>query len=267
MNAGLLGRIFGASTYDPNRKPGALPALPLATHTLQALAALGEACGGRDVWFNALLSDIRPENRWRALLYITAAGIPGVRPDLHEELSHPDSRVRAWTCYALGEGTLPGSIEHLQQMPRDSSRRVRYQARRALAVRGARRRGRPYGTGNPAVIVSDDDPQVQAHLTGLLRESGIPCAAASTVEETIQKARALQAALIITDNQKQDDNTSGLHMAERFSRDDELKEILLLMLSVDRIGGAFLWHGGDAYLHKVDDLDDLGPLVRAMLSV
>lgn len=128
-------------------------AKPLDASTLEGIEALAEVYGGRDVWLTALMQDSQPANRWRALLYIAAAGISGIRPDLHEELAHPDSRVRAWTCYALGAAGLPGAVPRLQGMTEDSSRRVRFQAVRALAAYGARRRGRPFGTGNPVVLI------------------------------------------------------------------------------------------------------------------
>ena len=100
------------------------------------------------------------------------------------------------------------------------------------------------------IIVSDDSALIQMQLAHKLTSKGYLVTSATTEEETITFAQDLAPAAIITDNQKGRDNMNGLRMTPSLSRQDDLKEVVLLMFSADEVEGAFLWSGGDCFVHK-----------------
>ena len=235
---------------------------------LEGLNHLGDAYGDERYWYEVVLQDERPENRWRALLVLAARGYPDARPDLADESYHENSRIRAWACFAMGASRQRLFRGDLERHSGDPVRRVRFRAYRALAALGFDPNILPVaGEDNLTVLISDDDEAARETIAGILREAGIPCTTAATVEETVAKAASLSPAIVVTDNQKGADNTAGLHMAARFARDRHLQAITLVMLSDDRVGGPFLWYGGDHYLHKTRDLKHLVPLVNLLLRV
>jgi len=74
-------------------------------------------------------------------------------------------------------------------------------------------------------------------------------------------ALLLKPLAIVTDNQKGRDNLSGLNMTWDICRIPELRETVLFMLSADYVEVAFLWGGGDCFIHKGDLVNPGKPVV------
>jgi hypothetical protein len=67
------------------------------------IASLANAYGGIKFWPENLRPNMNPDAIWRALLYIGSITKTGFEPQIRQLLVHNDSRVRAWTCFALGQ--------------------------------------------------------------------------------------------------------------------------------------------------------------------
>ena len=219
------------------------------------LSMLGAAYGGAPFWYEILREDARPENIWRSLLFLASASARRCEEPIRNRLHHPNSRVRGWACFALGELNDEAARPRLQELADDPSARVRRQARQALLRLnrhgGRQPASRPRSEAAEAlVLISDDSGRVQDQLASVLRPRGFPLAFASSEDETIEMAQRLCPWAILTDNQKGRDNLSGLRMTERLPSLPGLEETILLMMTADSVEGAFLWAGGDAFFLK-----------------
>jgi hypothetical protein len=99
-------------------------------------------------------------------------------------------------------------------------------------------------------LVSSDAPEAQARLGIQVKERRCRIGYAPTERETVDAALRLKPLAIVTDNQKGRDNLSGLNMTWDICRLPELRETILFMLTEDRVEPAFLWNGGDWFIHK-----------------
>lgn len=211
--------------------------------------------GGSIFWNDILATDVYPENLWRGMLYIGCAKLPGFNHQIYMKLNHPDSRVRAYGCFALGQLIERRALQRIDQLIFDPSPRVRVHARFAHNVLT----GEQFADGEQndqkdipkeRVLISEDSGVAQDQIIEGLAGIEIEIEVASTMEETIEKAHQWKPSLIITDNQKWGDNTNGLRMISEISRTPELQNILLFVLTADTIEAAVLWHGGDLHFHK-----------------
>lgn len=217
---------------------------------------LGDAYGGPRFWYELLREDSNPDNVWHALLYIACVASPGPEPAIRHKLLHPDSRVRAMACFALGRYRDEISADPLRRLCGDPSPRVRVHARTALAaiIDPLYVPRPPYAATSatpPTILISEDSLHGQDGVAEALQPLGLNIACAAEATETIEMARRLRPVMVVTDNQKGRDNTAGLRVTEAVSRDPQLRETILLMSSADPLDGVFLWHGGDCYTHKV----------------
>ena len=220
----------------------------------QQVRMLAGAYGAPRFWLEVLATDSHPLNISRALLVLAHCDLPAPLDLIRSRLGHADSRVRAWACTCLGRRGDGGSLDQLDHLTADPSPRVRCHARRALRALGAGPHhcgAPPAGAAGQLALVSEDSPIARRTLAEVLRRNGVNVAAAACEQETLRKARALRPSLILTDNQKHRDNTSGLRMTEALAADPALSETLLFMVSADPVEGLFLWNGGDAFVHKV----------------
>jgi CheY-like chemotaxis protein len=118
-----------------------------------------------------------------------------------------------------------------------------------------------------SVIVSDDSPHNAEMYGRLIRNLGCQVAVARTEAGTLTEARRTPPDLVVTDNQKWRDNSSGLRMTEELAGDPSLSEIVVIMASADPIEAAFLWNGGDHFIHKrFGSLYQVGHLVQEYLA-
>jgi len=223
-------------------------------------------------WLQNLERDANPDATWRTLMVLGCMGDPHHAHLAYQFMVSNDSRVRAWACFALGQMRDRGSLKELEGLCHDPSTRVRVQAHQAIsAIRGMhhhlRHRTDHHNGNNKLILISDDAVKVQNNLSGALAMMGFRVAVAASEGETLQKARHLKPAAIITDNQKGHDNLSGLNMTWDICRDAELRETLIFMLTADCIEPVFLWHGGDYYLTKsVDPLEKVIGVVSDYLQ-
>jgi CheY-like chemotaxis protein len=233
----------------------------------QDVVRLGDAHGGPPFWYEVLREDSNPDNIWRALLYIGCLGISGPEPAMRYKLHHPDSRVRAWACFALGQLNDETAVERIAELETDPSSRVRIHAEDAIGSIVGHSPPNENGNdrepiGEALILISDDSAGVQNQLASALEPLGYPLAFASNEDETLAMALDLHPAAIITDNQKGKDNLNGLRMTGKIANHPELREVVLFMLTADALEGAFLWNGGDYFLQKTPECVSM--LITAM---
>ena len=221
----------------------------------QKIIDAAEVYGGAIFWNDILMSDGYAENLWRGMLFVGCARLPGYNHQVYSKLNHPDSRVRAYGCFALGQLGEMKALNRIDSLMFDPSPRVRIHARFAhQTLTGDRFNGDENtpreGAHKDKVLISEDSGLAQEQLIEGLTGLNLDLEVASTAEETIDKALQLRPRVIITDNQKWGDNTSGLRMISQISRTPELQEIVIFMLTADPIEAALLWHGGDMHFIK-----------------
>lgn len=221
--------------------------IPLLSAAEQVRMLAG-AYGAPRFWLEVLATDSHPLNLRRALLVLAHCDLPAPLDLIRSRLGHADSRVRAWACTCLGRRGDGGSLDQLDHLAHEASPRVRWHARRALRALGFAPPA--LRNGGCLALVSEDSAGVRRTLADLLKRLGVNVAAAACQQETLRRALALRPSLILTDNQKLRDNTSGLRMTEALAAAPALSETLLFMFSADPVEGLFLWNGGDAFVHK-----------------
>jgi len=233
----------------------------------QQVLMIGNAHGGPPFWYEILREDTNAESIRRALLFVGCLGAHGCEEAVRNKLHHPDSRVRAWACFAAGELQDEEARPTIRTLMADSSARVRRQARHALVSLdsgGSRLASRHIGAPpeDALVLISDDSGRMQDQLASVLRPKGFRLAFASSEDETYEMAARLWPWAVITDNQKGRDNLSGLRMTQRLASAPGHRETIVFMMSADFVEGAFLWNGGDRYLPKIGPT--LVPLVSSI---
>lgn len=223
------------------------------------ILAIASAYGGDDFWLENLVSEASPEAIWRALLVYGCRRRQGHEAHMRRLLTHSDSRVRGWACFALSQVGDSEAAERMDAMRADPSSRVRAQARRAIAVLGS---GGAFSHLCPSaippdqslILISEDDANTRAMYEAFLTAHGYRVALASTEEETRSLALALRPQMILTDNQKGRGNLSGLNMTWDIARTHELRETVIIMVTADSAEPVFLWNGGDYFVHKPCDM-------------
>jgi len=122
-------------------------------------------------------------------------------------------------------------------------------------------------TRNTRILVVDDEPDVHVLLEKMLGSQGYTVDAAYSADEAFKVMEANRPDLIILDLMMP--ATSGLTMLERIREDDNLRDILVLIVSArdeqsDRIEG--LSHGADDYVSKPFHLRSLVRKIEHMLD-
>ncbi len=230
----------------------------------QSILGIAQAYGN-------LVPGMNPDATWRALLVVGA-----MKGTQYAELSQrllvsPDSRVRAWACFALGQMKDESALEQIYAMNADPSNRVRIHAWQAVqAIVGPEESARHFPiripTNQSLILISEDSERIRTSLSSLYRRMGFQIRTASSEQETIELARKLKPQAIITDNQKVKDNISGLNMTWDLYRFPELRETVIFMLSADFVEPIFLWSGGDCFLSKQEAMpEDLAHIVTEYL--
>ena len=218
----------------------------------QQVRMLGDAHGDPWFWRDVLLRDGNRHNIRRALLYLAHSDLDVPRTLIRARLGDNDSRTRAWACACLARLGDQASLDQLHHLTLDASARVRYHARQALCALSpdAEVERHERAQVGATALVSEDSLVNQTMLARLLTQCGLRVICASAETTTCVRARGFRPTLIVTDNQKGHDNTSGLRMTEGLAADLALSETLLFMVSADAVEGVFLWNGGDAFVHK-----------------
>lgn len=81
------------------------------------------------------------------------------------------------------------------------------------------------------VYIVDDDKDIVDILSTILRSHGYETAASYSAKETLEKAREIKPDLIVLDVMFPEDSSEGFDVARALHRDDELKEIPVIVLS------------------------------------
>lgn len=225
---------------------------PKFTHQI---VQLGNVFGGNRFWPENLMMGMNPRATWQALLYVGCSKQERYTPAIRRLLVHPNSRVRAWACFALSQLNDDRSVDQIRAMNADPSNRVRIHAWQALQVLvGPEQSQRPFPIRIPReellVLVSEDSLMQQVWLGQILKHMGFNIIAAKSEPETLLLAYKFKPHAIITDNQKGRDNLSGISLTQQISRSKHLENCVLFMLTADFIEPVFLWSGGDYFLWK-----------------
>jgi CheY-like chemotaxis protein len=233
----------------------------------KSILGIAQAYGPYEFWTQNLQPGMNPIAAWRALLLVAAMKDRKFAPNARNLLGNDDSRVRAWACFALAHLKEDAAVEQIMALRDDISPRVRFHARRAAQVI----LNRPVPPGRPSlgddpimpemILLSSDNSNVQTYMEVALKAKGYRLTSAATEQETMQAALLLRPLAIVTDNQKGRDNLSGLNMTWDICRIPELRETVLFMLSADYVEVAFLWGGGDCFIHKGDLVNPGKPVV------
>ncbi len=233
----------------------------------KSILGIAQAYGDLGFWIENLFPGMNPDATWRALLVVGAVGNPQLAKMARGLLVSPDSRVRAWACFALAQMKDEGALEQIYAMNADPSNRVRIHAWQAVqAIVGPEESARHFPiripTSESLILISEDLETMQATLSNLYRKMGFQVRVASSEQETVELARKMKPQAIITDNQKGEDNLSGLSMTWDLCRQSELRETVIFMLTADFVESIFLWNGGDCFLSKYKNtLEDLTNVV------
>ncbi|MGQ0600616.1 MAG: response regulator [Anaerolineales bacterium] len=224
----------------------------------KAILGIAEAYGSLEFWTQNLAPGMNPDATWRALLLIGVMKQAKFVDEARRFLISQDSRVRAWACFALGQIGDESALEQIYAMNADPSNRVRIHAWQAVqAIVGPEEALRHFQiripTSENLVLISEDSKHNRAMLINLYRKLGFQVKVASSEQETIQLAHILKPQAIVTDNQKDLDNLSGLNMTWDLCRQRELRESIIFMLSADFVEPIFLWYGGDCFLSKYNN--------------
>jgi CheY-like chemotaxis protein len=238
----------------------------------KSILGTAQAYGPYEFWTQNLQPGMNPEATWRALLVVAALKDRQFAPNVRNLLGNDNSRVRAWACFALAHLRDEAAVEQLLALRKDPSCRVRFHARKAAQLisgkpvpPGGPMQGDLHWRGGPGghvlrdlegmgalILLSDDDPKVWDALVRVYHGKGYRFASAATEQETLGLALKMKPLAIITDNQKGRDNLSGLNMTWDLCRYPELREVVLFMYTADHVEAAFLWNGGDWFVHKAD---------------
>ena len=221
----------------------------------KSILGIAQAYGGLEFWLENLADGMNPDATWRALLVIGCLKEARLAELARPLLNSDDSRVRAWACFALGQFNDVISLGQISAMKDDPSGRVRVHARQAVqAIVSTKKSFHHSPTRMPVheslILISEDGEDTRARLTCLCSEVGLVVRTASTERETVELALELRPHAIITDNQKYQDNLSGLNMVWDLCRRPELRETIILMFTADFVEPIFLWNGGDYFFSK-----------------
>jgi hypothetical protein len=223
----------------------------------KSILGIAQAYGPYEFWTQNLQPGMNPEAAWRALLVVAALKDRQFAPNARNLLGNADSRVRAWACFALAHLKDEAALEQILALREDPTCRVRFHARKAAQLIS----GKPVPPGRPPmghalmgdlILVSTDAPNALAQMVLAFKGQRYRFAHALTEQETLGLALKMKPLAIITDNQKGRDNLSGLNMTWDLCRYPELREVVLFMYTADHVEAAFLWNGGDWFMHKAD---------------
>ena len=233
----------------------------------KSILGIAQAYGPYKFWLENLFPGANPDAAWRALLVVSALRDKAFIVQASGLLKSQDSRVRAWACFYLGIIQHQPASDRLFALTNDPSPRVRYHARKALAL--LQPGSEPGLIGSKQVIhpcfqvlISEDNARNRIQLATQLERRGFFTHTAGSETETLAVAQKVKPGVIVTDNQKItrrpggigdqmiQDNLSGLNMTWDICRNPELRETIIIMLTADEIEPIFIWSGGDYFLNK-----------------
>jgi CheY-like chemotaxis protein len=228
----------------------------------EGILGIAQAHGPLGFWIQNLAPGMNPDATWRALMVVGALKDNRFETAVRELLVSPDSRVRAWACFALGQMRAEAALKQICALNSDTSLRVRVHASQAVqAMVGPEEAARHFPVRIPTsrrlVLISEDSRRFQTTLSELCSRMGFHVKTASSERETMALASALRPQAIITDNQKGKDNLSGLNMTWDLCRQADLHETIIFMLTADFVEPPFLWNGGDCFASKLLGLENL----------
>jgi GAF domain-containing protein/class 3 adenylate cyclase len=125
-----------------------------------------------------------------------------------------------------------------------------------------------HGSTQPKVLVVDDNPDLRAYVSGILRQQGYLVWTARNGAEGFQQAQMLRPSLIVTDLMMP--KVSGLEMIRMLREQESLRGIPVVLLTAKadedtRIEG--VERGADAYLSKPFNDRELLAEVRNLLAL
>ena len=223
------------------------------------ILSIAQAFGPYDFWYENLDYGKNPDATWRALLVVGCLKDDGCLVRICKLLISPDSRVRAWACFALGQIKSEIALEQIYAMNADPSNRVRVHAWQAIqTIVGPEESKRQFpirkSPRHSLIMVSTDSVMDQLYFSKYFKQMGYQVIIAPTEKETLEKSLKIKPDAIVTDNQKIGervvDNLSGINMTWDICRQTKLRETIIIMISSDFVEPIFIWSGGDYYISK-----------------
>lgn len=105
----------------------------------------------------------------------------------------------------------------------------------------------------PLILVIDDDPEIIAIASAVLKSENYDVSAAGSAQEALELLRLIQPQLIITDITMPE--MDGIELLKRIKEDDDLKEIPCMVLSANSdkhlVWNAFLFGASDYSLKPI----------------
>lgn len=221
-------------------------------------------------WKEALKDSDRDTRRQAALVIGTARVAESAGP-LLTILGDDDDQVRAWGAWALGRLIAVDAVGLLTSLLEDPSGRVRFQARRALALiqgEGETELTEQVLTSraevDTKVLVSDDDLTLLDVYRLILERAGYKVLCTPGGEQTLELARREPPALVITD--RMNINLNGTDLIFELRGETPTREIPIVVISAEPPDWlAFFW-GADIFLQKPFDPGELTPLIDELLA-
>jgi CheY-like chemotaxis protein len=237
----------------------------------KSILDIAQAYGPYSFWTENLEPGMNPDTTWRALMVVAAFKDSVYAEPSRALLKAYDSWVRAWACTALAILNYRPAFSEILERINDHSNRVRYHARQAAASMQGEESGERYIHHHQSrdqfqhILISDDDPSFAMSIQKLVNKMGFQVEFAPSAEKTTELALRVKPQVIITDNQKNNDNLSGLNMTWDLCRLNMMRETVIFMVTVDFVEPIFIWSGGDAYFNKLIGLAMLGRTIEDYL--
>jgi CheY-like chemotaxis protein len=236
------------------------------------LIEIAFSLGDVDFWERSL-GDCDPDTRWQAALVLGIARVAEAEGLLVGILSDEDDRVRSWGAWALGQLVAADKTDYLTPLLRDPSWRVRYQARRALAlVQGDEGRAKftarfsVEGTerAGKRILVSDDEPELlDLYRLILEQKKGHNVLGVLGGEQTLELARRERPDLVTTDILNP--HMMGTDLILKLRSDAATRGIPIAVVSAYYLPWLGLFVGADAYLRAPVGPGELVALIDEVL--
>ena len=211
---------------------------------------------GDVAFWEEALEDRDPDTRWQGALVLGIARAAEAEEPLVDVLDDEDDRVRAWGAWALGQLVAADRIDYLTPLLRDPGWRVRYQARRTLALiqedEGRARfaaRSSVGGTerASKRILVSNDAPEMLDLCRLLLEQrSGYKILGALGGEQTLELVRRELPDLITTDILNP--YMMGTDLVVELRSDAATRRIPIVVVSAYYLPWLGVFMGADAYV-------------------
>jgi CheY-like chemotaxis protein len=225
----------------------------------KSILDLAQAYGSLSFWTENFSPGSNPDAVWRALMVVAALNEKQMADRIVDQLDSTDNRVRAWACTTLAILQYKPALARIEELAQDSSQRVRQRAReasRSLQGNSAEHPGADSSIPQTdiQILVSQDSQSAREFYKEFLENLGFCVHLSSTEADTVDTACVVRPNVILTDNQKNHDNLSGLNTTWDLCRLNQLRETVIFMVAGNLLEPIFLWSGGDEYFTKPLDV-------------